>query len=266
MTYLKRTNVNEKRGRVTTFFISLCVAGLFAVHYFFPGFYAGILYPVTSIFWKSESGILGFFAHAGKLVLSKYSLVKENQRLSEEVISRDASILLLDSLKEENEHLKTVLGRTAKGNDVLGVILSRPPVSPYDTLVLDVGTADGVRVGNKVYTDGDNLIGDIAEVHANQSKVSLFSNPGRQTQVLIGKTNISAQAIGRGLGNFTVRLPVEVGVQEGDLIMMSQVRPHTFGVVETIMVDSSDSLQTILFKSPTNINSLRFVEVDRNSI
>ena len=62
-----------------------------------------------------------------------------------------------------------------------------------------------------------------------------------------------------------IHLPVEVGVQENDIILLPQIRPHTFGVVETVLVDSSDSLQTILFKSPVNINSLRFVEVDRNS-
>lgn len=250
---------------MTTLFISLVIGVFFLIHYIFPGFYAGLLYPVTTFFWNSESGVLGFFAHAGKLVFSKFSLVKENERLLEEITSRDASILMLDSLKDENEHLKTVLGRTAKGNDVLGVILSRPPVSPYDTLVIDIGRVDGVQIGNKVYTDGDTLIGDISEVHENQSKVNLFSNPGRQMSVLVGKSNISAQAIGRGLGNFVIHIPVEVGIQEGDMIILSQIRPHTFGVVEKIIVDSSDSLQTILFKSPTNINSIRFVEVDRNS-
>jgi cell shape-determining protein MreC len=200
-----------------------------------------------------------------KIVVSKYSLVKENERLIQEVASRDASALLVDSLKDENETLKATLGRTGNGNDILGVVLSRPPFSVYDTIVIDVGRTDGLQVGNKVYVEGDTLIGDVVEVYDHQAKVSLFSTPGRQMSVLVGKTNISAQATGRGLGNFVIHLPVEVGVQENDIILLPQIRPHTFGVVETVLVDSSDSLQTILFKSPVNINSLRFVEVDRNS-
>lgn len=265
MTYLKRTNVNAHRSRVTTLFISAVIFLLFLIHYIFPGAYAGLFYPVTSFFWKSETGTLGFFGHMAQLVVSKYSLVKENERLTQEVASRDGSMLLLNSLKDENETLKTSLGRTGKGNDILGVVLSRPPVSVYDTLVIDIGRSDGVDIGNKVYTDGDTLIGDIIEVYDHQSKVSLFSTPGREISVLVGTSNVSAQAKGRGLGNFMINLPVEVGIQENDVILLSQIRPHTFGIVEKILVDSSDSLQTILFKSPVNINSLRFVEVDRNS-
>jgi cell shape-determining protein MreC len=265
MTYLKRTNVNAQRSRVTTLFISALIGGLFLIHYVFPGAYAGLFYPVTSVFWNSETGTLGFFSHMAKLVVSKYSLVKENERLTQEIATRDTSALLVDSLKDENESLKASLGRTGKGNDILGVVLSRPPVSVYDTLVIDIGRADGLQVGNKVYAEGDTLVGDIIEVYDHQAKVSLFSTPGRQISIVVGKTNISAQATGRGLGNFMIHLPVEVGVQENDIILLPQIRPHTFGIVEKILVDSSDSLQTTLFKSPVNINSLRFVEVDRNS-
>lgn len=265
MTYLKRTNVTEKRSRLTTFVISISILGLFLIHYFFPGAYARMFYPVTTVLWKSESGILGFFGDALKMVVSKHSLIVENKELNQEIARRDASVLLIDSLKEENEKLKATLGRTGKGNDILGVVLTRPPVSLYDTLVLDVGRTDGVDVGNNVYVDGDTLIGTVVESYDHQSKVSLFSTPDRVVPVLVGGSNTSAQAVGRGLGNFVITIPVEVGIQEGDMIVLPQIRPHIFGVVEKIIVDSSDSLQTVLFKSPVNMNSLRFVEVDRNT-
>lgn len=265
MTYLKQTNVSVKRGRITTLSISIIFFIFFAVHYFFPGFYTRMLYPVATIFWTSESGVIGFFSDMAKIAVSKYSLVKENERLSQEVFSRDASSLLLDSLKEENEHLKNVLHRTTKGNDVLGVVLSRPPVSLYDTLIIDIGENDGVLLGNKVYSEGDILIGDIVEVYPHQSKVALFSMPGRSISVTVGDTGISAQALGRGLGNFSIHIPVEVGIKEGDTILLPQIRPHVFGIVEKILVDSSDSLQTVLFKLPVNMNNIRFVEVDIHS-
>jgi cell shape-determining protein MreC len=175
-------------------------------------------------------------------------------------------MLLLDALKIENEDIKKALGRTGKGNDVLGVILSRPPMSPYDTLVIDVGSADGVKAGNKVYTEGEVLVGDIAEVFEHESKVSMFSTPGRIMPIIVGSTTIETQATGKGGGNFTAKFPVEIRIKEGDLIVTPQIRPHAFGVVERIVVDSSDSLQTILFKSPINIHEFRFVEVDRGSV
>jgi rod shape-determining protein MreC len=265
MTYLRRSNPAAKRGRMTTSFIILGIAILFSVHYIFPKVYPTIFYPITSIFWKSESSSVGFFVRMGQLVSSKYSLVKENKRLRDEIMSRDSSMLLLDALRKENESLKSTLGRTGGGDDVLGVILSRPPVSPYDTLVIDIGSNDGVKVGNKVYTDGDTIIGDIVEVFGNHSKVSLYSSPGRTSSIIIGASNVETQAVGRGGGDFTAKLPVEIDVKEGDTIVIPQIRPHAFGVVERIIVDSSDSMQTILFKMPINIHEFRFVRVDKGS-
>jgi hypothetical protein len=61
------------------------------------------------------------------------------------------------------------------------------------------------------------------------------------------------------------KLPVEIDVNEGDTIVIPQIRPHAFGVVEKIVVDSSDSMQTILFKMPVNIHEFRFVRVDKAS-
>jgi cell shape-determining protein MreC len=204
---------------------------------------------------------MGYMA---RIVQSKYSLIKENKRLKNEIVSRDSSALMLNTLMEENRNLKSALSRSATGDDILGVILSRPPMSPYDTLIIDIGSADGLSVGNKVYTEGDVLVGDIVEVFAHQSKVSLFSSPGRTTSILIGSSTVETLATGRGAGNYVAKLPVEVKIKAGDAIATPQIRMHTFGVVEEIMVDSSDSLQTILFKTPINIHEFKFVEVDRN--
>lgn len=200
-----------------------------------------------------------------KIVQSKYSLVKENKRLSDEISSRDASMLLLDALRTENEELKKQLGRTGKGKDILGVILSRPPISPYDTLIIDIGTSDGVMVGNKVYTSGDTLVGDVVEAYEHTAKVSLFSTPGRETSILVGSSTIATQTVGKGGGNFSAKLPADVKIHVGDTILTTQIRPHAFGVVEEILIDSSDSLQTILFKSPINIHEFRFVQVDTSA-
>ncbi|MBI5134142.1 MAG: rod shape-determining protein MreC [Candidatus Taylorbacteria bacterium] len=262
MTYLRRSNVSEKKSRLATLGIVALFVVLFLVHYFFPRFYPSVFLPITSLFAKSESGFTGWIGNMARVASSKYSLVKENDGLRREIASREASALLLNDLRTENESLKALLGRTGEGHDVLGVILSRPPMSPYDTLIIDIGSVDGVEAGDKVYAEGDILIGDVAEAYAHQSKVDLFSAPGRIIPILLGKSGVQIQAVGRGAGNFSARLPVEIGVEEGDPIILPQIRPHTFGVVEKIMVDSSDSLQTMLFKAPANINEIRFVEVD----
>jgi cell shape-determining protein MreC len=264
MTYLRRTNVTARKSRKTTGIIIAIIVVLFFVQYLFPRFYPTIFYPITSFFWSGESFATSTLGRLVQIVKSKYSLVKENERLSLEVTARDTSTLLVDSLKKENEDLKHALARTGKGDDILGIILSRPPVSPYDMFVLDVGTSDGILVGNKVYTDGDVLMGDVVETYAHESKVSLYSTPGRVVSVVIGSTNTEVQAIGRGGGNFMAKIPVELVVKVGDSIILPQIRSHVFGTVEKTIIDSADSLQTILFKAPINIHSIRFVQVDRS--
>lgn len=264
MTYLKRSNVYGKRSRTRTIAVIVAIIVIFTINFFFPRFFPSILYPVTTLFWKTESSSVGWFVRMGQIVQSKYSLVKDNKRLSDEVASRDASMLLLDVLRKENEELKKNQGRTGQGDDVLGVILSRPPVTPYDTLVIDIGVADGLEVGNKVYTAGDTLIGDVVEVFEHSSKVSLFSTPGRQMSILVGSTTVETLAIGRGGGNFSAELPADIKISKGDTIITTLIRPHAFGVVEEILIDSSASLQTLLFKAPMNIHQFRFVQVDKS--
>lgn len=262
MIYLKRSNVSEKKTKLKTVGVIGLLSVLFAIHFLFPKVYPTLMYPVTSIFWKSEISFLGWFSYMGGMVHSKYSLIKENKRLHDELVLQETSMLLLDALRKENEELKKNSGRSGKGEDVLGVVLSRPPITAYDTLVVDVGSTDGVSVGDNVYVFGDTLVGDVAEVYDHQSKISLFSTPGRTMPVLIGSSTVAVDALGKGGGNFTVVLPADVSIKEKDVVLSSHIRPHVFGVVEKILVDSSDSLQTVLFKAPVNIQTVRFVQVD----
>jgi len=265
MTYLRRSNVQAKKNRNLSILVIMGVVLLFAVHVAFPNFYAGLISPIASIAWKSESSVLGGFSRLGSLVRSKYALLIENGRLEREIESRDTGALLLESLRRENEELKALLGREHSGKDVLGLVLSRPPLTFYDTLIIDIGSSDGIVAGDKVYAGGTVLLGDVSEVFGATARVSLFSTPGRIVPVVFGSSTVQAQATGRGGGNFEARLPVDIEIRKGDSITFPHIRSHVFGIVEEIIVDSTDSLQTILFKAPVNMHELRFVEVETGS-
>ena len=261
MTYLKHSS-RPRKNVASKAFISGFVVLVIIISYFFPRFLPSVFYPITSLFWKSESSSLGFFATLGKTLQSKYSLIKENERLVNELASRDHSLLLLETLQSENEDLKTSFGRTGKGNFVLGTILARPPESPYDTLVIDAGSKDGIAIGDTVYAEGDVLLGDVSEVFSHESKIDLYSTPGRTTSVLVGTSTISAQATGKGGGNFSLIVPIKTPISEGALVTIPNMHAHTLGVVKKVSLDSSASLQTVLFISPINIRQIKFVEVD----
>jgi cell shape-determining protein MreC len=261
MIYLKRSNAAVKKSRSKTIAISILLVFLFGLHFFFPKFYPSIFYPITSLVWKIEKSTVDWFSHMGGIVRSKYSLVEENRRLEMEIQTNKTSLLLLDILKNENLDLKLILGRKSSEKMVLGVILASPPTSPYDTAIIDVGSDDGIVVGDKVFADGDVLIGEIAEVYGNQSKIFFLSTPGKKTMVSFINSKIKTEAIGRGGGNFRANIPAGAGVIAGDIVVSADIDPKNMGIVESVDTDSADSFSSILFRMPINIYSLHFVEI-----
>ena len=237
------------------------MALLFILHLVFPHLYGSIFYPITSFFWKSGTFIGDTFSSYISLVSSKKSFVKENERLRLELASFEPSLIMLDSLRKENDTLRALLGRNTKERMILATVLSRPPFSPYDSLIIDIGSTDGVAVGSMVYASTDILIGDISDVYSSTAKVNLFSSPGRRFPVLVGPSAIQVEAEGRGGGNFKVTLPSEVGVEKGDPVRFAQSKSNVVGIIEEIEIDSVDSLQEVLFKIPLSISEISYVEV-----
>ena len=82
--------------------------------------------------------------------------------------------------------------------------------------------------------------------------------------MLIGETNISAEAIGRGAGNFIIKAPKEVAVTQGDIIRLPNLNPKFFGTVQDVEQTVTSTFQLILFRLPVNINNLRWVEIVKN--
>lgn len=261
MIYLKRSNTALKKSRKATAVVIFFLIVLYAVHFFFPRFYPSIFYPLAGFAWTAEKSVVGWFSSAGNIVKSKSNLTLENERLTAEVRSNEISLLLLESLRRENEELKAALGRKPEGDVVLAVVLVRPPVSPYDTIIIDRGTRDGLEVGNMVYALGDALIGEVAEVYAGKSKVAFFSTPGKKTNIAFDNSSARAEATGRGGGNFSAVVPANSGIKEGDTVIFPDIEPHVFGIVGKVIADSADSFSNILFRSPANIHDIRFVEV-----
>lgn len=159
--------------------------------------------------------------------------------------------------------LKELLGRETFNikDAVLGAVLARPNVSPYDTFVIDIGKSSGIQKDDNVFVQGNVFIGKIDEVNKNTSTVILFSSPGQITQVSIGLQNISANAKGRGGGNFIVELPRGTEVEKGDIVTMLGIDIKLFAVVEEIESNPSDPFITILFKNPINMNDVKWVQV-----
>jgi cell shape-determining protein MreC len=216
-----------------------------------------IAYPVWVVQFSIRSGADASLA----FIRSKQSLAEENSRLVRTVATTESLRLENVILRDENESLRTMLGRSSPSHSAIASVLVRPAISPYDTLVIDVGRSAGVLSGNLVLSEAGVAIGTITESKERTSVVTLFSSPGLETQVFIGPRSLSAIALGRGGGNFQVHLPRGVEIEEGDIITMPGINPRVFAVAEKVIDAPADPMQTILFKNPVNFSEIRFVEV-----
>jgi cell shape-determining protein MreC len=169
-----------------------------------------------------------------------------------------------DALYQENLDLKARLGRPGVSPvRTLGAVLMRPPGSPYDTLVIDVGESEGVATGDFASAGGTALIGSVSEVYQHTARIKLFSAPGERYDALLrlsGGGVVPLSIEGQGGGSMTAQAPLGTAVAVGDTALMPGIAG---GVVATVsgVEKKEDSFVTVYFQLSANIFMLRFVEV-----
>jgi cell shape-determining protein MreC len=215
---------------------------------------------IASPIWKLENAILN--SSPARYFKSKQALMDEKTIMEQKLFLAGNLLALNDTLQTENDSLKDLLGRKdTKQKTVLASVLVKPPQTPYDSLIIDIGDDYGVKVGDKVMANANVYIGEVSEVLSHSAKITLYSTPGKKLSVVLGKNSVTAEAVGMGGGNFNIFLPREIEVKEGDVIIIPSITANVFGIVEKLNFKDKDSFQTVLFKSPVNVSELNFVEI-----
>jgi cell shape-determining protein MreC len=192
--------------------------------------------------------------------------VGEVAALRAELASTSAALADRNFLYQENLSLKARLGRDlsapagAGTTVVLAGVLQRPPWTPYDTLLIDAGSAQGIQQDDLVSAGGSALIGKISDVYAGTARVTLFSAPGEGHQALLnGSMAISLE--GQGGGSMRAEVPRGTAVAVGDPVHFPGIGTGITGQVAAIDAKEGDSFVTIYLHVPADIFSLRYVEV-----
>ena len=197
------------------------------------------------------------------LFKNKQSLDEELNYLREKNIELENEIILLESAKKENEELKIMLSRPEKKSYILGSIIFRPPQSPYDMIVVDTGSDNGVKQGMSAVAYGSVLIGHVAEVFPNTSKIKLVSYPGEETNLIMENAKISAIGLGLGGGNIEVKIPSSVKINSGDKINTEGTSYYLLGMADKIEADALNPFQKIIFRMPVNLNELQKIGLEK---
>lgn len=225
--------------------------------------------PLSGVALRLSAPIWGAGNHAElaasigiKGLSSGVTLAAENEVLKHEILAlKDERILRETELRSYNE-LLVRFGRsldTAQG--VLAGVLSTPPRSLYDTIIIDAGSSSGVHEGMIAYTDAGTPIGEVIRTSSIASVVELFSSPGKRMDVVIGTGTVRAVAEGRGGQNMVARLPRDAKIAVGDAVTVPSLTGDLVGNVAGIDVLPTDSFQTIRFVLNVSLSDLRFVMV-----
>lgn len=198
----------------------------------------------------------------GGLLVSKASLIRENAELKGQAVSFQAQLLELGMLRDENEKLREELSyRSVPSESVTAQVIAKPGQSLYNSVIIDRGSAQGVRVGQLVTVHGTVGLGRVSETSASTATVQLFSAPGFKGDVVMKSQDITVPATGKGGGNFEIHIPREIAVTDGDILAFPESPNVAIGVIKSIIFDPRDPFQTVLARTPVNVQELRFVEV-----
>ena len=254
------------KGRFAEWRLPLVFIGAIVLfHFFYPTALGHIAARVALPFWRTERFAEDALVRASLFFASRRTLMRDVETLNAEL--KRAKSLLADRelLLQENRLLREQFGRVADSDRrLLGEILAAPPRSLYDTAVIDIGTRDGVAVGDLALS-GSVILGTVEKTFARTSLITFFSTAGNTIPVLIlhdgSATPIEAK--GEGGGAFRARLPKEVSLRVGDYIVLPGESALVFAAVSAIEGNAADSFQTVRFRNPVSVQSLRFLEIKK---
>lgn len=199
--------------------------------------FPGVLVSVATPFWNVGSSLSVGAGNVGSFFTDKATLSNERDRLLADNAAYYAKNALLDARVKDLERL---LGdRTEEVDGILAGVLSRPPVSPYDVLIVDAGSDEQVTVGSRADGPGGMPLGEVQSVTKTSARILLYSTPGKETESWIGETRIPVTLIGEGSGAMSAVVAREAGIAVGDLVYASGPGALPVGSVTAVGNDPS---------------------------
>ncbi len=202
-------------------------------------------YTFTPVFRLSDT-LAGeshsFFSGFGDT--SKLAL--QNERLTNE----NAALALQNQVLLQKVSSFSSLAKDARG--ITAGVVARPPLSPYDILVLAAGSDEGVVLGMEAFGAGGVPLGIVSSVLNNFSRVTLFSSPSMSTNGWVGDKNIPIIIEGAGAGAMNASTARSAGIASGDIVSVPGPGKLPIGVV--VRVDSDPSSPSVILRIMPALN------------
>lgn len=213
--------------------------------------------------WKTSDASANALSSIPYYFQDRASLISSYEKAQDDLKLAQAAALDRNQLYEENLALKEHMGRIAQPDAVMAAVIVRPPETPYDTLLIDVGKASDISLGDRVAAEGTLLIGKVTEVFEHSSRVTLFSSSGQSYDGFL-RGVVPVKVEGQGGGSLKMQIPYDAKVIEGDPVTLPGIESNTASVVEHVEPGQGDSAVTAYLRLPVSIFELKQVDVWRN--
>lgn len=242
------------RGRRRLLIATLLVLLIFVLDTLSGGIVRSATRVVASRIWRGVS-----LSAAGEYIARQSALVKENARLRDELSRAQERALAYESVRRENDLLKTMLQLAQSSHGLAAPVVSSYRASPYGTFLIGAGRNRGIARDDLVLSDAGFVVGRVADAQDSTSIVrSVFAN-GSNIDVVVAEA--AATARGEGGGNARVSLPRSIDVQSGDAVVSPAYGGRAVGIVGKVEEVSTSAEKIVYISLPVNISTLRYVYV-----
>lgn len=219
----------------------------------------GALVAVGKPFWSAGNSLSAGVGNVGSFFTDKAALTNERDALLRDKAALEANAATSAARIHDLEQL---LGdRMETGNAVLAGVLARPPISPYDVLVIDQGSESGIAAGNRVQGPGGMPLGVVESVTGSSARVLLYTAPAKETESWIGEGRIPVTVVGEGAGSMSAEVARDAGVVVGDLVYMMGPGAVAVGSVVAVGNDPSSPRSKVDIRPLQNPFSITWVTV-----
>ncbi len=226
--------------------VLVVVVILFVLRVAFPDAFLAILSPL----WRAGETSTARVGAVESFFVDKQSLAAERDRLLTE---NTALVVENGLLRAKVEDLTKLVGtRTESEQGIVAGVLARPPISPYDVLIVDRGSMDEVEVGVLAFGNGGTPLGTVAATTKHSSRVLLFSAPGRESAASVGENRIPITLIGQGSGAFTTEVSKDAGIVVGDQVYVAGPGSLPVGTVIAVLTDPSATTARVRIRPIVN--------------
>ena len=243
-------------GRIGILIVLVIVFFIFALRALAPDVFVFLSRPLLGV----GSSLTAAVGSASGTFEDRAGIQEERDRLRVE----------LEAAQNENVVLRTQLGDmtrlAAKENSISAGVIARPPVSPYDTLVVEAGSEAGVRVGALVFGTGGIPIGTIEAISGKNAHVALYSAPGRVTEGWIGEARLPVTITGAGAGAFRATLAKDAVPQIGEQVFVPGPGALPIGVVARVDTNPSLPEANLFIRPLVNPFTLTWVAIDDTAL